>query len=146
MQKQWFMFFGSRLWLRVLAAVLLFPLASCADQIIYDDALENGWQNWGYAEINYANPAPVYTGSDSISVTITNAWEGIQIWHPDQDSTPYGSINFWLNGGPNGGQHLQVYGLLDANGSQNSSDGPRFTLPPLPVNSWQLYSVPLSKL
>src|SRR5215469_4492697 len=121
MQKLWFIFVVS-------AGVLLFPLALCADQIIYDDALENGWQNWGYAELNYANTSPVHSGGDSISVTITNAWEGIQIWHGAQDSTPYSSINFWLNGGANGGQKLQVYGLLDANGSLNYSGGPRFAL------------------
>ena len=41
-----------------------------ADQIIYDNALENGWQNWGWATLNYANPSPVHSGSDSVSVTI----------------------------------------------------------------------------
>ena len=146
MQKLRFMLFGAGRWVGVLAAIFLFPLALCADQIIYDDALENGWQNWGWAGLNYANTSPVHSGSDSISVSITNAWQGIQIWHSDQDSTPYASINFWLNGGASGGQHLQVYGLLDANGSENYSGGPRFTLPPLPANSWQLYSVPLSQL
>ena len=146
MQKQWFMFSGAGRCVSVLAVTFLFTLALRADQIIYDDTLENSWQNWGYAEINYANTSPVHSGSDSISVTITNAWAGIQIWHSDQDSTPYASINFWLNGGANGGQRLQVYGLLDENGSQNYATSPRYALSPLPANSWQLYSVPLSQL
>lgn len=145
MQKQRFPFFGGR-WACVLAAALLFPVALRADQIVYDDALENGWQNWGWTEINYANTSPVHSGSDSIGVTITNAWDGIQIWHSDQDSTPYSSINFWLNGGASGGQKLQVYGLSDENGSENYSTSTRYTLSPLPANSWQLYSVPLSQL
>lgn len=140
------MLFDAGRWRLVLAIVFLFPLALSADQIIYDDALENGWQNWGWAELNYANTSPVESGSDSISVAITNAWEGIQIWHSDQDSTPYGSINFWLNGGPGGGQRLQVYGLLDENGAQNYATSPRYQLAPLPANGWQLYSVPLSQL
>jgi hypothetical protein len=132
-------------WMVVLAA-LLFPAVLHADQVIYDDALENGWQNWGWTEINYTNTSPVHSGSDSISVTITNAWDGIQIWHSDQDSTPYSSINFWLNGGPGGGQKLQVYGLSDENGSETYSTSTRYTLSPLPANSWQLYSVSLSQL
>jgi hypothetical protein len=145
MQKQRFVFPASR-WMRLLTAAFLFPMALRADQIIYDDSLENGWQNWGYAELNYSNTSPIHSGSDSISVTITNAWEGIQIWHLDQDSTPYSSINFWLNGAASGGQHLQVYGLLDAGGTNNFAASPRFQLSPLPANSWKLYSVPLSQL
>jgi hypothetical protein len=130
----------------MLAAIFLFPVTLSADQIIYDDTLENSWQNWGWAELDYANTSPVHSGSDSISVSITNAWQGIQIWHSDQDSTPYGSINIWLNGGPSGGQKLQVYGLLDINGSANYAASPRYTLAPLPANGWKLYTVPLSQL
>jgi hypothetical protein len=146
MQKQWSRVFPARQWAVILAAVVLFPAVLHADQPVYDDALENGWQNWGYTELNYANTSPVHSGGDSISVTITNAWQGIQIWHSDQDSTPYVSINFWLNGGPGGGQRLQVYGLLDTNGSQNYATSPRYRLSPLPANGWQLYSVPLAQL
>ena len=47
--------------------------------IIYDDALENGWENWGWATLNYTNTSPVHSGSDSISVTISSANQGIQI-------------------------------------------------------------------
>src|SRR5215469_5102064 len=131
---------------RGFAVVVMFSLTLRADQIVYDDALENGWQNWGWANLNYANTSPVHSGSDSISVTISGAWQGIQIWHSDQDSTPYSTINVWLNGGANGGQRLQVYGLLDANGSQNYATSPRVTLSPLPANGWHLYSIPLSQL
>jgi hypothetical protein len=116
-----------------------------ANQIVYDDALENGWQNWGYATINYTNPSPVHSGSDSVSVTIASPWEGIQIWHADQSSTPYSGISFWLNGGT-GGQKLQVYGLSDSGGTNNFSNSTRFMLPPLAANGWQQFTVPLSAL
>ena len=49
-----------------------------ADQIVYDNALENGWQNWGWATLNYTNAAPVHGGSNSISVTM-GGWAGIQL-------------------------------------------------------------------
>jgi Glycoside hydrolase family 44 len=130
--------------------VLPFSLALSAfgqtNQIVYDDALENGWQNWGWAELNYTNTSPVHLGSDSISVTFTQAWDGIQLYHPDQDSTPYASISFWLNGGTGGGQKLQVYGLSDLNGTNNFSGSQRYMLPPLPANGWQQFTVPLSSL
>ena len=126
--------------------VFLFPLALRADQIIYDDALENGWQNWGWTTLNYTNTSPVHTGSDSISVTIANPWDGIQIWHPDQNSTPYSSITFWLNGGASGGQKLQVYGLVDQGGTNNFSTAPRYSLAALTANTWQQFTIPLSAL
>lgn len=146
MQKQRFFLPGAGGWIFILTTALLFPFAARADQVIYDDSLENGWQNWGWAGINYANTSPVHTGSDSVSVAITSPWQGIQIWHADQDSTAYSSINFWLNGGASGGQRLQVYGLLDVGGTNNFAPSPRYQLPPLPANGWQRYSVPLSQL
>lgn len=36
---------------------------------VYTDSLQNGWQDWGWATINYNNTNPVHSGSDSISVT-----------------------------------------------------------------------------
>src|ERR1700733_998862 len=110
-------FAGRQLFLS-LALMTMLSFVAKADQIIYDDALENGWQNWGWATLNYANTSPVHSGSDSISVTMSGGYQGIQIWHSDMDSTPYTNISFWLNGGSSGGQKLQVYGLLDAGGSQ----------------------------
>src|SRR5882724_11017930 len=79
-------------WLFLLPAFLAaFLIVAKADQIVYDDALENGWQDWGWATRSYTNASPVHSGSDSISVT-AGAWQGLQIYHPDMDSTPYASI------------------------------------------------------
>jgi hypothetical protein len=116
-----------------------------ADQIVYDDALENGWQNWGWATLNYANSSPVHSGGDSISVTV-GAWQGIQLWHSDQDSTFFTNLTFWANGGASGGQKLQVYGLLDVGGTNNFALSARYAIGPLPTNSWRQYQIPLSVL
>jgi len=128
----------------VFSAAFLF--AARADQVVYDDALENGWNNWGWATLNYANTLPVHSGSDSISVTFSSAWQGIQIWHPDMDSTPYASISFWLNGGSIGGQQLQVYGFLDAGGSPSQWQSTSYQIGPLPANTWQQFTIPLTAL
>ena len=130
----------------VLVCLAAFLFAAKADQVVYDDALENGWENWGWATLNYANTSPVHSGSDSISVTFSGAWQGIQIWHPDMDSTPYAAISFWLNGGSSGGQQLQVYGFLDAGGSLNQWQSTSYQLAPLTANSWQQFIVPLTAL
>jgi hypothetical protein len=129
-----------------LALTLVFQFSALADQTIYNDALENNWQNWGWATLNYANTSPVHSGSDSISVTIAGAWQGIQLFHTDQDSVLFSNISFWLDGGATGGQKLQVYGLLNVNGTNNYGQGQYYKLPPLPTNSWEHFNVPLSAL
>src|SRR5271157_4334048 len=96
----------------ILAVSLAAPAVSVAQNMtIYSNALANGWENWGWATLNYTNTSPVYTGCTySISVTIpTSGYEGIQIYHPEMSDSNYVSISFWLNGGASGGQSLQVY-------------------------------------
>jgi hypothetical protein len=140
--------YGSCQRLILLSAVVLLGMCGTlvrADQVIYDDTLENGWQDWGWATINYANPTPVYSGSDSISVTMT-AWQGLQIYHPDMDSTPYTNLIFWLNGGNAGGQKFQVYGLVHAGSTNNFGLSKRFAIGPLSANTWQQFTVPLTAL
>ena len=129
-----------------LLAVLAIQLPARADQIIYDDARQNSWQDWGWASINYLNTSPVHSGSDSISVTIVNGWDGIQLWHSDQDSTPYASLSFWIHGGSSGGQKLQVYGLIDVGGTNNFATSPRYYIGPLEAGTWQQIAIPLSAL
>ena len=116
-----------------------------ADQVVYEDARQNGWQDWGWASINYNNTSPVHTGTYSISVT-AGAWQGLQIYHPDQDSTPYTNITLWINGGASGGQKLQVYGLLDAGGTANQSATGTYSIGPLTANSWQQFNIPLATI
>jgi hypothetical protein len=137
---------GRRGLCRLLALAFMFQLMARADQTIYDDALQNSWQDWGWATHNYANTSPVHSGSDSVSVTISSAWQGLQIYHADMDDTSYTNISFWLNGGVNGGQKLQVYGLLHVGTTNNFAQSARYSIGPLTTNSWQQFNVPLSAL
>jgi alpha-N-arabinofuranosidase len=113
---------------------------------IYADALTNGWVNASYnATLNFANTSPVYSGSDSISVTVTSAYGGIQLYHTDMTNTAYASISFYLNGGSIGGQQLQMYGSLDTGGSSTAQSARYYLNTPV-ANTWQQYTVPLSAL
>jgi hypothetical protein len=117
-----------------------------ANLSIYSDELDNGFQDWGWAVHNYANTSPVHSGSDSVSVTISTAnFDGLQIVRSDMDSSPYTNLTFWINGGATGGQQLQVYGLLDINGTQNVGQV-SIQLANLQANTWQFISIPLSTL
>jgi hypothetical protein len=128
-------------WLWLLVWALSSPLVLRADQIVYDDALENGWQDWGWASINYTNTSPVHSGSKSISVTITNnTGQAIYIAHPAFDATLYTNLTFWINGGGAGGQQLKVQGHAYGNGQGITN------LPTLAANAWQQFTIPLTAL
>jgi alpha-L-arabinofuranosidase len=110
-----------------------------SDQIVYTDALDNGWQNWSWATVNFANTAPVQAGSDSISVS-AGAYQALYLHQTAFDSSTYGNLVFWINGGASGGQLLQVQATL--NGAAQTV----VTLPALAANTWQQISIPLSSL
>lgn len=122
-------------WSCALAAGVL--SAPAQDQIIYSDALQNGWENWGWATLNYGVTTPVHSGTKSISVQ-ANAWEAIYLHHDAFDSSPFGSVSFWIHGDPKSGQKLQLQALLNGQ-AQNP-----YALEP--TNGWQEITVPLSAL
>lgn len=129
----------------ILAVSLAMPLVSGAqtNMTIYADSLVNSWSDGSYnVTHSFANPSPTHTNSSaSISATITNNYGGIQLNHSKLTTTNFASISFWLNGGPIGGQQLQMYGNLST-GVQSS----RYHLAAPPINNWQAYTVPLSAL
>jgi len=127
-----------------LAVWLAVPAAGVAQGslIIYADALASGWSDGSYdCTRSFANPSPVHSGSDSISVTVTGGYGGIQLNHASMTNTAYGFISFWLNGGVTGGQQLQMYGILSS-GVQSA----RYGLTTPLANTWLQYIVPLSAL
>jgi len=114
-------------------------MAGAADQIIYDNALENGWNDWSWATVNLANTTPTHSGSDSISVSAAQ-WDAVYLEHADFDTTPYTNLTFWINGGPTGGQTLQVAALLA------TVPQPVVTIGPLAPNTWQQITITLAAL
>ena len=130
----------------VLLAGLAAPMPGAAQSnlVIYADSPATGWQDWSYgATRNLSNPAPVHSGSHSISVQITSAWGAFSLGHADLTNTSYAFLSFWLNGGVGGGQQLQLYGLRDVNGV-NTAQNARFYLNTPVASTWQQYTVPLS--
>ena len=109
-------------------------------QAIYSDSLQNGWQNWGWTQINYNNASPVHSGSLSISVTITQGWQGIYIAHGAFDCSTFADLVFWINGGASGGQQLQIQG--NAGGTPQTA----VTLATPTVNTWTRYTISLASI
>jgi hypothetical protein len=78
-------------------------------------------------------------GSASVSVTAT-AYQAIYIHHSAFDTTPYSSLSFWIHGGAQGGQRLQVRAVLSGQAQSGVA------LSPLTANTWQQITVSLSSL
>ena len=133
---------GRRSWF--VAVVLALAASAMAvaqtDQTIYDDALENSWQNWSWAAVDFANTA---VGPFRIRVRRGDggAWSAVSFQHDPFDSTGFGNVTFWINGGPTGGQVLNVVATLDHNGLWSG-----VVIGPLAANAWQQVTVPLASL
>ena len=112
---------------------------------IYTDSLQNSWDNWSWgATMDFGSTAVVHSGTAAISVTITQAWGAFSLHHTDMDSSPYTNLTFWINGGPSGGQQLQLVGLLgDVSGGTAAGTT---NLATLAANTWQQITVPLGAL
>jgi len=82
-----------------------------SDQVVYTDALGNGWQNWSWATVNLGNPTPVQAGSDSIAIN-AGAYQALYLHQTAFDSSLYTNLVFWINGGSSGGQLVQVQATL----------------------------------
>jgi hypothetical protein len=124
-----------------LLACALFPafVRAQANLPIYTDNLVNGFQSWSWASCNFSNTAPVQSGSRSISANAAD-WAAIWFYHDGFNTALYSNLTFWLNGGPGGGQVINIVGTAN----QNSLSS--FSVPKLSANTWQQFSVPLSSL
>jgi hypothetical protein len=124
--------------LYALHPLLMRPVQASADLPIYTDALTGGWEDWSWDTTrDFNNPAPVYEGSASISVTYTAKWGGLYL-HTNipVPISGYAAIQFLVNGGAVGGQLVNFH-------LNNGLGNAYFTLQ---ANTWLQVTVPLSML
>jgi hypothetical protein len=113
---------------------------SPGDLTIYASALAPDWQNWSWATVDLSSTAVVYSDSTaSISVAAT-PWSALSLEHAAFSTAGYGSLTFWINGGPNGQPALSVVPTL------NNVNQPGVTIGPIPANTWQQVKVTLDSL
>ncbi len=130
------------------AALCACSLSACSaaraqnNQLIFSDALQNGWQSWGWAKtIDLKNPAPAYGGAAASIRVGAGGWEAIHLHHSALDVAPFGAVSFWVCGGEGGGQKLRVQASR-ADKIQDAS----FPLDALKPNEWRRVVVPLDAL
>jgi hypothetical protein len=110
-----------------------------ANQTIYTDSLQNGWENWSWATVNLNNPNPARGGAASASVN-AGAWQAFYLHHAAFSTAGYASLNFWIHGGTTGGQRFQVQATVG--GAAQTA----VVLPNLAANAWQQVMIPLASL
>jgi alpha-N-arabinofuranosidase len=111
-----------------------------APLLVYSENLVNGFQNWSWATVDAASTATAHSGSHAISVTMGQAWQALFVRRNDFDVSRFQSLRFWIHGGTNGGQQIQVRGVVG--GSEKTA----FSLGTLPANTWKEFIVPLSSI
>ena len=128
-------------------ALSLIPSWASGDQTVYDDALENGWQNWSWGTTtNFSSTDYVHTGSYSVQVIYTVPWAGFRLEHTAFCTSPYSSLNFWVNGGAQAGPIIAVQALI--------SDSPQAVVllnkyiagGSIAAGAWRQVSIPLADL
>ncbi len=84
--------------------------AALATLPIFDDALAAGWGDWSWdTTVKLNNTTPVHTGAQSMAVTSTKGWSGLQFGrNTAQSLVGYDTLQFWIHGGTTGGQVIQV--------------------------------------
>jgi len=117
--------------------------AAAQDEVVYDNSLENGWQSYGWATLNYANTSPVHSAGDSISVVDpTTSYQAIYLHHTAQSGALYQNLTFWIY--PTKAGTNQVHVQATIGGNAQTSVPLSFTA--AQVNSWQQISIPLTSL
>lgn len=107
-------------------------------QVVYADALENGWQSWSWAGLDPGSTDPVRAGC-AVRVA-AGPWQALYLHHAPFSTSAYAAVTFWIHGGSRGGQRLWVKALR--------SGVPQAAVPlgPLPAGQWQSVTVPLRDL
>lgn len=82
--------------------------AAAADLVVYDDALQNGFQDWSWATHSLTEATTRHSGTYAISMHAV-AWSGLY-FHLDGGFAAHASdtLEFWVNGGSAAGKSLGV--------------------------------------
>ena len=120
-------------------AALAITAATHADQLIYDDALQNDWQNQSWATVDFNHTTTKHSGTKSISVT-AGGYQAVSFWHSAQSAGSFSGFSFWIHGGTAGGQTLQVVALT------NTVELPAVAIPAPVAGTWQQVTVSFASL
>jgi hypothetical protein len=123
-------------------------VTAAAPLTVYDDQLRNGFADWSWATHNLGQTLVVHGGTAAASFE-PDAWQAFFL-HRDLgiDSAAYEAVDFWIHGGPGGGQNLTI--ALTVGGSTTGNGGsalaPFIAGGSVPAGQWAKVHVPFASL
>ena len=109
-----------------------------APMVLYDDGLQNGWQDWSWGTTNTLQAPAGEVKPIKIEGT---PWSALQLHHDPVSTAGYTKLTFYINGGIDGGQNLTIHIRTKDGVSQPST----FTIQPK-VKTWDTVEVSLKDL
>ncbi len=106
--------------------------------VLYDDGLQNGWQDWSWGT---ANALQTPAGTVKPIKVEGGAWSALDLHHDAIATAGYSKLTFYINGGVDGGQSLSVHVKL-ADGTSPASN---YTIQPK-LKSWAVVEVSLKDI
>lgn len=123
------------------------PLQNRGLHIIYDDTLSGSWQDWSWGDVDWSNSTVVHSGATAAAVTL-GGWGGFSL-HPTQlfNTDPYSYLEFYINGGSEGGQRLHIsFGTPDHPSLSEVVMGNYIYSALLPPDEWRVVRIPIEDL
>jgi len=118
-------------------AVLAGPaLAQVKPLVLYDDGLQNDWQNWSWATVQLAAPA----GSVKPIKVEGGPWSALVLHHAPISMAGFSKLTFYVNGGVDGGQTIMVKTSIGGKLVEKP-----FVIQPK-VKTWAIVEVPLNDI
>lgn len=120
--------------------------ASAAPMSVYDDQLRNGFADWSWATRNLAQAAVVHSGTAAISFE-PDGWKALYLHRNDGiDTAEHEALEFWIHGGPNGGQKLRIALRSGSTTLGDKALDGFISGGKVPAGQWAVVRVPFSSL
>jgi len=120
------------------------PSGGGSTMFVYDDKLENGFEDYSWVTTKYHCAVPAYSGGCSYGF-VPSSWQAAYFYCAGCiDTKKFKAVEFWVNGGASGGQRVN-FNIIKGN-AKAESDFPLTTVTnsQLPPNTWVKGTVLLS--
>lgn len=107
-----------------------------APMVVYDDALQAGWDNWSWAKVEFSVPIG---GAKPIKVE-GDAWSALALHHAPFSTKAYTNLVFYMNGGVDGGQSVAIKLMVDGKALEKS-----YIVQP-GAKKWAVAKIPLHEI
>ncbi len=95
---------------------------------LYDDQLQNGYQNWSWAKVTLGDQTKVKSGRNAIKV-VFSAWGALWLNNPNPiKAADFKTLKFWVYGGEENDKKIKVFYRAKDDGSPSGNTGVTLTV------------------